>query len=61
MRQPLFFVSEKSYIDGSDINGVIYIDDEKIKHCNDIYDLNGQPVDDSYRGIVIKEGKKIIQ
>lgn len=57
----LFFVSEKSYIDGSDINGVNPVGDDKIRYDDGIYNLHGQPVDDSYRGIVIKGGKKIIR
>lgn len=57
----LFFVSEKSYIDGSDINGVTYVDEDKHKFGDAIYNLNGQAVDDNYHGIVIKEGKKILQ
>lgn len=57
----LFFVSENSYIDGSDIDAVPSLCDDKRNYGNGIYNLHGRPVDDSYRGIVIRQRKKILQ
>lgn len=60
----LFFVSEKSYIDGSTISGIENaVIDGKTQHngTNAVYNLSGQRVDDSYRGIVIINGKKYIR
>lgn len=58
----LFFVNEGSYIDGTDIpTGV-----ERVaatsdnKNDNTIYNLSGQKVNASYKGIVIKNGKKYV-
>nr|MDE7419964.1 hypothetical protein [Muribaculaceae bacterium] len=58
----LFFVNEKSYIDGSSLDtGVdnVYIDDPNSD--NRIFNVWGQEVDENYKGIVIKNGRKIIQ
>lgn len=58
----LFFVNEASYIDGTDIptgvNTVTTTSEKKID--NTIYNLSGQKVNDSYKGIVIKNGKKYV-
>ncbi|MCM1490560.1 MAG: glycoside hydrolase family 43 protein [Muribaculum sp.] len=56
----LFFVSEKSYIDGSGIDDVAAIEDDRQEFIKGTYNLSGIPVDDSYHGIVIRNGKKII-
>ena len=57
----LFFVNEKSYIDGSSLstgisNPII------IQKMNDgkWYNLSGQQVDKSYKGVVIVNGKKFV-
>ncbi len=58
----LFFVSEKSYIDGSSLNtGVdgIYIDNTNSD--NRTFNVWGQEVNENYKGIVIKNGRKFIQ
>lgn len=58
----LFFVSEKSYIDGSDIEtGVDEIMIGKHEDESTTYNVWGQKVDSSYKGIVIKNGRKYIQ
>ncbi len=58
----LFFVSEKSYIDGSDLeNGVMEISVEPNPYHNRTYNVWGQEVDSTYKGIVIRNGKKLIQ
>lgn len=61
----LFFVSEKSYIDGSSLevaDGIVpqYIV-RPVPAANVIYNLAGQRVDASYKGVVIKNGKKYMQ
>ena len=57
----LFFVNEKSYIDGSSLstgisNPII------IQKKNDVkwFNLSGQQVDKSYKGVVIVNGKKFV-
>ncbi len=58
----LFFVNEKSYIDGSELeNGVedIYLDSRPFD--NKTYNVWGQEVDSNYKGIVIRNGRKLIQ
>lgn len=59
----LFFVSEGSYIDGSSLaTGISTVNaDAKPKTNGRAYNLNGQPVSDSYRGIIIRDGKKLIR
>lgn len=60
----LFFVNEKSYIDGSIITGIedMVIDKQtQYRGTDAIYNISGQRVDDSYRGIVIINGKKYIR
>ncbi len=59
----LFFVSEGSYIDGSGlISGINAATiTKKTAHDGKIHNLTGQEVDDSYRGIVIINGKKYIK
>lgn len=58
----MFFVNELSYIDGSDIiTGVESVNTTpNIKKDNTIYNLSGQKVNSSYKGIVIKNGKKYL-
>lgn len=58
----LFFVSEKSYIDGSGLeDGVTGIFVEQNKYDCRSYNVWGQEVDSSYKGIVIRNGRKLIQ
>lgn len=58
----LFFVSEKSYIDGSSLDtGVDNIYMENSNFDNRIFNVWGQEVDSNYKGIVIKNGRKLIQ
>lgn len=58
----LFFVNEKSYIDGSNVSTGI----SSVKASGNIssygrtYNISGQRVGSSYKGLVIKNGKKII-
>lgn len=59
----LFFVNEKSYIDGSSIaTGINKITNDRRKANMDgaMYNLSGQRVNDSYKGIVIVNGKKYL-
>lgn len=60
----LFFVNEGSYIDGSSISTGIeseVVDGEGLQQVDGkTYNLSGQRVDKSYRGIVIKDGKKFV-
>lgn len=56
----LFFVSEKSYIDGNDVDAVEAVREES-PWSEQTYNLYGQPVDSSYHGIVIRRGKKFVQ
>lgn len=55
----LFFVSEKSYIDGTALASVstIAIEDANAR----IFNIYGQEVNEHYKGIVIKNGKKYLQ
>lgn len=57
----LFFVNEKSYIDGSslstDISNPIII---QKKNDGKWFNLSGQQVDKSYKGVVIVNGKKFV-
>ena len=58
----LFFVSEKSYIDGSGLeNGVTDIHDEYNPYDGRTFNVWGQEVDATYKGIVICNGRKLIQ
>ncbi|MDE6697082.1 MAG: glycoside hydrolase family 43 protein [Muribaculaceae bacterium] len=58
----LFFVSEKSYIDGSGLDsGVDDIVGEDQIFDNKTYNIWGQEVDDLYKGVVIRNGRKLIQ
>lgn len=58
----LFFVSEKSYIDGSGLeNGVTGVFVERNLHDGRTYNVLGQEVDDTYKGIVIRNGRKLIR
>lgn len=60
----LFFVSEGSYIDGekAKTTGInILKNDALTTKKSNIYNMNGQLVDENYRGVVIKNGRKIIQ
>ncbi len=59
----LFFVSEGSYIDGSSLTtGVNAVAADKTAvQTGKIYNLSGQQVDESYHGIVIVNGKKVLR
>ena len=58
----LFFVNEGSYIDGTGIpTDVVSVKGtNKIAQNNKMYNLSGQLVNKNYKGIVIKNGKAII-
>ena len=59
----LFFVNEGSYIDGSEIATGInspYVITKKAEGNGKWYNLNGQQVDSSYKGIVIVNGRKFV-
>lgn len=58
----LFFVNEGSYIDGTGIpTDVVSVKGtNKIVQNNKMYNLSGQLVNKNYKGIVIKNGKAII-
>lgn len=59
----LFFVNEGSYIDGSSLATGInspYVITKKIEGNGKWYNLNGQQVDSSYKGIVIVNGRKFV-
>lgn len=59
----LFFVSEGSYIDGSSIPTAVAPITPRDNRTNDgiLYNLAGQKVTTSYKGVVIKNGKKYIR
>lgn len=58
----LFFVSEKSYIDGSEIAaGVKDVFVDRNVYDDRTFNVLGQEVDSNYKGIVIKNGRKFIQ
>lgn len=58
----LFFVSEKSYIDGSSLDsGVEDILLENNYDDHRVFNVWGQEVGDNYKGIVIKNGRKYIR
>ena len=57
----LFFVNEGSYIDGSSLSTGIdapFIITKKAESDGKWYNLNGQQVDSSYKGIVVVNGRK---
>lgn len=59
----LFFVNEGSYIDGSSLATGInspYVITKKAEDNGKWYNLNGQQVDSSYKGIVIVNGRKFV-
>jgi beta-xylosidase len=59
----LFFVNEGSYIDGSGLATGInspYVITKKAEGNGKWYNLNGQQVDSSYKGIVIVNGRKFV-
>ena len=59
----LFFVNEGSYIDGSSLATGInspYVITKKAEGNGKLYNLNGQQVDSSYKGIVIVNGRKFV-
>lgn len=59
----LFFVNEGSYIDGSSLATSInspYVITKKAEGNGKWYNLNGQQVDSSYKGIVIVNGRKFV-
>lgn len=57
----LFFVNEKSYIDGSGLLAVDVVEDASNEMDTRCFNLQGLPVDDSYNGIIITRGKKILK
>lgn len=59
----LFFVNEKSYIDGNDLEaGVTNVTiDRRQTGDGRTYNLMGQEVDSTYKGIVIRNGRKYLQ
>ena len=57
----LFFTGEKSYIDGSVVTGIKGVTTGKGRTTNAVYNLSGQRVGASYRGVVIKNGRKVLQ
>lgn len=59
----LFFVNEGSYIDGASLATGInspYVITKKAEGNGKWYNLNGQQVDSSYKGIVIVNGRKLV-
>ena len=59
----LFFVNEGSYLDGSSLATGInspYVITKKAEGNGKWYNLNGQQVDSSYKGIVIVNGRKFV-
>ncbi len=57
----LFFVNEGSYIDGSSLTGVENIMIDSPMKSSYSYNLNGQRVGDSYKGLVIVNGHKTMR
>lgn len=58
----LFFVNEKSYIDGSSVSTGISLPAVSSRRADGrVYNLKGMQVGTGYHGIVIKNGRKIIQ
>ncbi len=58
----LFFVNEKSYIDGSGLDtGVEELSGITLPSTGKIFNIFGQEVDETYKGIVICNGRKYIQ
>ena len=57
----LFFVNEKSYIDGSSLStGIANPIIIQKKNDGKWFNLSGQQVDKSYKGVVIVNGKKFV-
>ncbi len=57
----LFFVNEKSYIDGSSLStGIVNPIIIQKKNDGKWFNLSGQQVDKSYKGVVIVNGKKFV-
>ena len=57
----LFFVNEKSYIDGSSLStGISNPIIIQKKNDGKWFTLSGQQVDKSYKGVVIVNGKKFV-
>ena len=58
----LFFVNEKSYIDGSNVStGISSVKASGNSSADGrMYNINGQRVGSGYKGLVIKNGKKVI-
>ena len=59
----LFFCNEKSYIDGSSLaTSITPVAVSKSNRMTDgkMYNLAGQQVDGSYKGIIIQNGKKFV-
>lgn len=57
----LFFVSEGSYIDGSSLaTGINSVRRGMQASDGKLYNLNGQQVDESYKGVVIRNGRKFV-
>ncbi len=57
----LFFVNEKSYIDGSSLStGISNPIIIQKKNDGKWFNLSGQQVDKSYKGVVIVNGKKFV-
>lgn len=59
----VFFVNEKSYIDGSVLSSINGVKADKKANVYDgrIFNLSGQQVDENYKGIVIINGKKFVR
>ena len=59
----LFFVSEGSYIDGDKAKpaGINLTTTQPHDHSTSTFNLAGQKVDENYRGVVIKNGRKFIR
>ena len=59
----LFFVSEGSYIDGDKAKaaGISLTTSQPRNLTTSTFNLAGQKVDENYRGVVIKNGRKVIR